>query len=299
VLVDGDAQKGNDGGPAQASPRRWWLAALVAVLAPPAGQIYNGQLWKGVRLALCSYIAASLAAATTLLHVSLWLPALLFAAAFGLQIYLVVDAIAQAVRIGSDYRPRGYNRWFVFLPLLVVLFFVPRLWLRAANLGVQTFNIPSRSNEPTVLAGDHLFVDRWSLRFAHPRRGDLVIFRSGEGPDLVLKRVVAVGGDRVEIRDKQLLRNGSAVAEPYVQHIDPRIMPAGGQLAARDNLPPQTVPAGSLFVLGDNRDDSWDSRFYGPIREDAVAGGGRLRVYWSWDAGRHASRWQRAGRFLE
>jgi signal peptidase I len=286
--------------PPPSRARRWWLAFLLTLVAPPAGQVYNGQPRKGLVVVLCIYLVGALGAMIALLHLPFWLPSLLVGLALALQIYLLVDAIVQAIRAGSTYRLRRYNRWFVFLPLLAVFYLAPRVWIRAVNQVVQTFYIPSGSNEPTVLVGDHLFVDRWSHRFTAPKRGGLVVFRSPESPAMVLERAVALGGDRVEIRDKRLLLNGRALAEPYAVHNDPQTYGAGlGWRSQRDNLPPQTIPAGFIFVLGDNRDNSYDSRFYGPIRQDAVVGGGRLRVYWSWDASRHATRWERTGRFLE
>jgi signal peptidase I len=222
-------------------------------------------------------------------------------AALALQIAAVVDAIVQSARAASGYRLRSYNRWFVFPLAVAILFGASRLWLATTRQVVQTFYIPSGSNEPTLLIGDHLFVDRWSHRLTPPKRGDFVIFSSLESPRFtVLKRTVAVGGDRVEVRDKRLFVNGRALVEPYAVHLDPQTFPPNlGERSLRDNLPPQTVPAGFIFVLGDNRDNSWDSRFYGPISQSAVIGGGRMRVYWSWDAGRHATRWERTGRFVE
>jgi len=163
---------------------------------------------------------------------------------------------------------------------------------------VKTFYIPSSSMEDTLLVGDHLFVNRYiygpeleALRGVLPsrpvRRGDVVIFRSVEDPDTdVVKRCVARGGDRVEMVAKQLYLNGERVDESaYVVHR------AAGEQGARDpsqkaaarrrdNLAPMVVPAGHYFCLGDNRDKSNDSRFWGPLPA-AMVKGRALLIYWS------------------
>jgi signal peptidase I len=162
---------------------------------------------------------------------------------------------------------------------------------------VKTFFIPSGSMEDTLLIGDHLFVNRfvYGLRATDReellpqrsvRRGDVVIFRSPENPttDLV-KRCVALAGDTVEMVDKVLYVNGEAAAESaYVQHGDPQIFPDKPyllrQVRRRDNMDELTVPEGHLFFLGDNRDFSYDSRYWGPVPAHFVKGRA-LVIYWS------------------
>jgi signal peptidase I len=112
-----------------------------------------------------------------------------------------------------------------------------------------------------------------------PARGDVVVFKSAtrKGDEVLLvKRVVAVEGDEVEIVAKELRLNGVAIAEPYVSHSDLRTMPSGPdvdpQMRLRDNLPRLRVGPGEVFVLGDNRDESVDSRFYGSIKAESIVG---------------------------
>lgn len=154
---------------------------------------------------------------------------------------------------------------------------------------VKTFYIPSASMEDTLLIGDHLFVNRFvygptqlpALAGLLPsrgvERGDIVIFRSPEAPhqDLV-KRCVAVGGDQVEIIDKELYINGEWVEDgSYTKNTDPRVDPR------RDRFGPVTVPPGNYLCLGDNRDRSHDSRFWGPLPRQMVKGRAFL-IYWSY-----------------
>ncbi len=159
----------------------------------------------------------------------------------------------------------------------------------------EAYQIPSGSMEQNLLVGDHVVVDKlvWAPRGLPwgpilPRReilrGDVVVFRGPEDPDRdFVKRAVAFGGETVEIRAKRLRVNGVERDEPYVVHRDPalltgRVVPAS--LRGRDELAPRTLPAGTFFALGDNRDESRDSRSWGPVSRHLVKGRALL-VYWS------------------
>jgi signal peptidase I len=143
----------------------------------------------------------------------------------------------------------------------------------------QAFEIPSGSMEPTLLIGDHILVNkfvygiripfsdsRWP-EFRKPERGHVVVFvypvdRSKD----FIKRVVGVGGDIIEIRNKVVLVNGKVAKDAHAHFSDTTTYP--GPVTARDNMGPVTVPKDSLFMMGDNRDNSYDSRFWGfvPLR---------------------------------
>ena len=159
---------------------------------------------------------------------------------------------------GQDSRFRRRLRAFgsSFLPALALF-----LWVR--SFVVEPFYIPSLSMYPTLTVNDQIAVEKFSKIFADPRRGDLVVFSPPkefyQAKGLVkatratlVKRVVAVGGDTVEMREGALLLNGKRLYEPYVRE------------AARYRLPVATVPAGCIFVLGDNRNQSDDSHVWGP-----------------------------------
>lgn len=172
---------------------------------------------------------------------------------------------------------------------------------------VEAFWVPSGSMLPTIQIGDHLFVNKLAyalhvpftdyevLRWGHPKRGDIIVFLSppsnpgpnGERIDLI-KRVIAVGGDTLEIRDKKILINGEQVADADAHFLDE----AHRSIAKRDNLGPITVPSGKLFMMGDNRDFSHDSRFWGFADETDVKGQATF-IYWSREAGSWTPRWDR------
>lgn len=174
--------------------------------------------------------------------------------------------------------------------------FIKRAGLVLILLGIvyclvlQPGMVPTGSMENTVLIGDHLLLwklpygpqvplTRWRLpRLRAPQTGDIVAFRSPEdADDIYLKRVIAVAGDVVEIRRGALFVNSVPVPESYA-----RVRP-NRRSTWQENIPRERVPRGEIFVLGDNRDNSEDSRYFGPVSADSVVGE-PLLVFWSYDA---------------
>jgi signal peptidase I len=166
---------------------------------------------------------------------------------------------------------------------------------------VQAFKIPSGSMLPTLQIGDHLLANKllYGLRvpiygtrylsYFEPEREDIVVFVYPEDREKdFIKRVVGIPGDRIEIRHKKLYRNGEPVDEPYARYTDPE------GPAPRDNFGPVTVPAGHVFVMGDNRDHSFDSRFWGFVPYEDIKGKAFV-IYWSWDGEDSWVRWDRLG----
>jgi signal peptidase I len=186
---------------------------------------------------------------------------------------------------------------------------------------VQAFWVPSGSMLPTIQIGDHIFVNKLAYgfqlpflgqvaKFSSPERNDIVVFISpvDHSTDLI-KRIVAVAGDQVEIKGKRLFVNGKQVTEPYAHFTDRsgHLVPAanymaqngssGADTAPRDNYGPITVPQGKFFVLGDNRDRSYDSRFWG-FADVADVKGRATFVYWSWNSDTHRPRIDRFFHFI-
>jgi signal peptidase I len=182
---------------------------------------------------------------------------------------------------------------------------------------VQVFKIPSPSMEPNLLIGDHILVNKFIygpratdseealLPMRDVRRGDVVVFKHPKIPERdFVKRCVALGGDEVAMVDKQLLVNGEPIAESgYVYHSETTVYPQSLYLPEgyrnRDNLSSQNVPSGYAFCLGDNRDESNDSRFWGPVPGSYMKGRALL-VLWSTvqDGSRDESPPLRPGRSL-
>ncbi len=173
---------------------------------------------------------------------------------------------------------------------------------------VQAFKIPSGSMKPTLLVGDHILVNKFiygvKLPFSditlipvkEPKRGDIMVFKFPEDPKKdFIKRAIAVAGDTVEIRNKKVYINDKPIEDPYGTHLDHHFIPGGAR--PRDNLGPVTVPPNSFFVMGDNRDHSYDSRFWGFVNLSAVKGKAFI-IYWSWDKENTGIRWRRLGRLI-
>lgn len=181
---------------------------------------------------------------------------------------------------------------------------------------VQAFKIPSGSMIPTLLVGDHILVSKFAYDVkmpflnttiwhrADPKRQDIVVFKYPLDPSKdFIKRVIGLPGDKIIIRDKQVYVNDIPLMEPYVQHTDPRIFPA--DVSPRDNLGPLRVPPHSLFVMGDNRDESYDSRFWKFVDYSALKGKAFI-IYWSWNGEGSISlspehsfiRWNRIGKLI-
>ncbi|MGH7411307.1 MAG: signal peptidase I, partial [Candidatus Methylomirabilis sp.] len=164
------------------------------------------------------------------------------------------------------------------------------------TLVVQAFKIPSGSMLPTLQIGDHILVNKflygaeipfldWRMPgLRSPQRGDIIVFKfpQDEGRDFI-KRVVALPGEKVEIRGKQVFVNGESLQEPYSTHLDRAIQESPH--SPRDNFSPVEVPPGQLFMMGDNRDYSMDSRFWGFLDIKKIKGKAFV-IYWSWDRDR-------------
>jgi len=158
---------------------------------------------------------------------------------------------------------------------------------------IQAFKIPSGSMLPTLQIGDYLLVNKFIygikvpftgttlIPISDPKPNDIVVFEFPKDPDLdYIKRVIAVAGDIVEIRNKKIIINGKPFTDLHGVFKDPAIHPAA--LDPRDNFGPVTVPAGKIFTMGDNRDNSSDGRFWGFVDLKAIRGKAWI-IYWSWD----------------
>ena len=177
---------------------------------------------------------------------------------------------------------------------------------------VQAFKIPSGSMEDTLLIGDHLLVSKFTyglqvpfiedriFTIRDPERGDIIVFEFPEDKDKsyfkrrdFIKRVIGLPGDTVEIRNKSVFVNGK-------RHLTPEAVYKDGNVTAgpRDNMPSVTVPPDNYFVMGDNRDRSYDSRFWRFVDRSAIKGVAFIK-YWSWDKEKFMPRWGRIGRLIK
>lgn len=194
---------------------------------------------------------------------------------------------SQAVETESVKKKGLVREYAESIIIAIILALIIRTYL------VQAFKIPSGSMEDTLAIGDHLlvskfiygtkvpFLDKRVLTIRDPRQGDVIVFEYPEDPSKdFIKRVVGIPGDVVEGKDKQVFVNGVHYANPHEIHKEKDLVPK--ELNPRDTFGPFTVPVGSYFVMGDNRDRSYDSRFWKFVRRDQIKGLAFIK-YWSWD----------------
>lgn len=174
---------------------------------------------------------------------------------------------------------------------------------------VQAFKIPSGSMIPTLLIGDHILVNKFIygtkipfsdqriLVLRKPQKGDIIVFKYPEDPSRdFIKRLVAAEGDVIESKNKVIYVNGQPVYEPYTQHTDDSLKPRG--IEPRDNFGPYIVPKGKYFMMGDNRDQSYDSRYWGYVDMKYIKGKALIK-YWSWDSSKNLPRLGRIGGIIK
>lgn len=264
----------------------WWIAGLFSFAIPGLGQIYNGQAIKGfvfyTLIFICNFISYysinHYLENQELLTRRLILSSLLvFCIIFLIYLFAIIDAIRSAIKARSGRRLKFYNRWSVYVSILLV--FCGFSFLMPNNPGsfdaVKVYKIPSGSMLPTIEVGDYLICNLMYYRSHNPQRGDIIIFQNTKDENKeYIKRIVGIPGDTVELRQNTLFVNDEAVDEPYTVYIDngPRPLSYG----------PYFVPENEYFVMGDNRNNSKDSRYDGPVERETIVGKAYF-IFFSWD----------------
>jgi signal peptidase I len=257
------------------SRRKPHLAVLLSLLAPGLGHVYSGRIVPGLAL-LGGGMARGSLGSLGVVAAPAWALTLLGAVALvwvGRWGYAAADAWRVARKADTDFVLREYNRWYVYLILgLLVLSGAIARAIDVRENVVQAFVVPTESMSPTIRAREGVLVDKLAYRNGPVCRGDVVVFRNPSQPyQHYITRVVALGGDTVEIRQDELYVNGARLARA------PQVT----------DLPLLRVPTGHCFVLGDQRQQSVDSREFGPVPLRDIVG--RVRAIWrprlAWIAG--------------
>ena len=186
---------------------------------------------------------------------------------------LLIRTCAETMSLPQKSVTREYIEAFL---IAIVLALIIRTFI------VEAFKIPSGSMEQTLLVGDHLLVNKFIYRFTDPKRGDVIVFKYPDNPSRnFIKRIVGIGGDTIEVRDKAVYVNGQQQDDSFTQHLFSDVLPA--HMSPRDNFGPVTVPQNAYFMMGDNRDSSLDSRFWKNtfVTRQAIVGKAMI-IYWSW-----------------
>jgi len=215
---------------------------------------------------------------------------------------IAADAEDEGTRPATRSTVKAKSTFREYAEALAVAFLLA-LFIR--TFLVQAFKIPSGSMLETLQIGDHILVNklRYGVRipvlgkrlvkFTDPRRGDVIVFVYPVDPSKdFIKRVIGQPGDTIEVKHKQVFVNGEKIEDPWGQFVEGS--GEGSRLTPRDNFGPVTVPVDQVFVMGDNRDRSYDSRFWGFVPLDDVRGKAFV-IYWSWDGEDRWVRWERIG----
>ncbi len=277
--------------------RNPWLAGIFTFFTIGLGHLYIGHAKKAIFL---FFVGQTTLLAITLSLIYLY-PTLLsifiiIFVVFAFFLYCIVDAVKLSKNKKYGYTLKKYNKWYVYFGCWILASFVvqPIVSSSIKVLFIQAYKIPATSLEPTILQGDHILAKKLLNVRQGIGRGDMVIFPYPNDTSTdYIKRIIATGGDTVEIVNKEVFVNGNKLNESYVIYSDPEIIPKS--YSPRDNLGPIAVPDNAIFVMGDNRDHSNDSRFWGFVERDAVKGKA-YTIYWSWDSKNFKVRWNRIGK---
>ena len=253
------------------------VAALLSSLTPGLGQVYNSQPFKGILFYLATFLLIILLSFTGLQFSFFGLMAVILLALL-LWLFIVVESFISVGKVkDSAFKP--YNKWYVYLIIVLLSFgidFALADFFVEDVLGIKGYRLFSDSMKPILQKGDYIMIRLNCYRSRKPERGDLVMLKDPHNPSQkLIKRVVGLEGEKFEIRNKRVFINNRLLQEDYKVHSDSsvyvrKLSPYDNSI--RDNCGPLIIPWKHCFVLGDNRDNSLDSRHWGAIPlEDITA----------------------------
>lgn len=320
-MLDNVTKRTRGSGPEGKTAPRNPLIALLLSICPGLGQQYAGHLVRGIVLYVLLVIVSWLAA-VAFMFIDSRISVVFLVLPFIGMAAVAVDAWMCASRQPQEYRLKWFNRTFIYAAVFLFLLVTvnPLMDMLIGSNVVRAFPVTSSSMSPTVLKNDLLVINK----LAEPGRGDVVLldfrgdgvksrfsdvidielfkrvinslFGKDETPykdGQLVRRIVAVAGDTIEMRDGKVLVNGEMLEEPYIQLYPPEEMAGSGEDDPfGKSFGPETVPGGRFFVLGDNRSFSIDSRILGAIPADRIAGK-VTKVFWSWNFDDNHIHWER------
>ena len=271
------------------------LAVTLSICTAGLGQMYNGQLLKAIMFSLFGYLTTSFFSITHLLHsfrgftVDLSIEICWWLFVIGDSLYVSIKE--REIQLKS-YNKRSFYILFFLVSLLVNV--ITEYGIVKEIVGLDHFQVPAvKSMNPTLMAGDYAYMDTRYYKTNKPQRNDIIVFKNPEDRSIYsISRIIATEGDSIQIINKKIFINGKEYTDSHGIFNDPVIYPSS--TIQRDNLGPVIISQDSIFVMGDNRDMSVDSRFLGQLNKSDIVGK-VLYVYWSWDKGNMTVRWRRIG----
>lgn len=251
-------------------------AAMLSIIVPGLGQIYNGQIIKGIVFFCVGFFLTPLLELAGLQFSFYGLICLItFPILFGL--FIAGEAFFTARRL-KEISVGPFDKWYYYLLIIVVslgFYFLTHDYFKSNILAVKAYKISSRSMIPSLRIGDRIMVNLKYYEKNSLSKGDVVIYQRPQNQSNFVGRIIATENDIIESRGKIIYVNGNALNEPFIQHEDKEIINN-----KRDNFLPVNVQKGSVFIMGDNRDDSYDSRFFGTVSLNQIKGKVAY-VFWS------------------
>ncbi|MEE9303937.1 MAG: signal peptidase I [Thiotrichaceae bacterium] len=245
------------------------VAVGMHLLAPGLGFLYAGRLWTALLIPLFLFLSVYFIGWSRML-LEPWGIWLILGALIFVYLFLIPAVFISARKNNSDgsISLKRSQQGVVYLVFTLIVLFVITFTVhfRATLFGYETFILPSRSMANTLLPNDHIIVDTWAYYDKKPKQGDILVFKYPLDPKIFYtKRMIAGSGDSVFIKKGKVLVNNIPLHEPYV-------LASNNQQTSKKNLARRTVADGYYFVLGDNRDHSNDSRYWGEVAEGAIYG---------------------------
>jgi signal peptidase I len=252
--------------------RNPYWAGLLTLGAFGLGQLYNGRPVKALVMYglpfVCLILNLIVPVSSGFLFYIAFEASLLFILLFSL-----IDAVRDARRLG-EISLHSYNRWYVYIAIVLINgFLIIPLQVKFFSYSTKAFRIPAGSMQPTLEIGDKLIADMRAYNKKLPARGDLVVFRYPPNESILyVKRVIGLPGEKLELVGRMVYINGQPLKENYVQYVYPE--------SINEHWGPYIIPKSNYFMLGDNRDNSQDSRFWGYVSQSKIIGQA-CYLYWA------------------
>jgi signal peptidase I len=266
--------------------RRPLSALILSFLTPGLGQLYNGQLKRAAFLYFLGLLLVVILFRSSLVFSFIGM-LICLVIGLGFLIFVMIDAFINARRIHT-IKTKRYNKWYLYLLIILINAFLINPLIKSFIPRGKAYKLPAQSMAPTLIVGDHIMVNKKYYTNKNPERGDIVIFPYPPTPKKdYIKRVIGLGGEIIEIRKNQVYINGQPLEESYIQASNK--LKGTTHRVPGSEFGPVTVPDGKLFVLGDNRDNSVDSRMFGFV-DIGTLKGRALYIYWAKDKKRIGNR---------